>query len=58
MLSYDIVNVFIADGEKFSGNPLAVIYGAEKLTQDQCQALGRRERPTSLARIYMTRVVQ
>jgi len=43
MLSYDIVNVFIADGERFSGNPLAVIYGAEKLSQDQSQALGRRE---------------
>lgn len=45
MLSYDIVNVFIADGEKYSGNPLAVIYGAEDLSQAQCQALGRRELP-------------
>lgn len=43
MLSYDIVNVFIADGEKYSGNPLAVFYGAADLSQEQCQALGRRE---------------
>jgi trans-2,3-dihydro-3-hydroxyanthranilate isomerase len=43
MLSYDIVNVFIADGKPYSGNPLAVIYGAEELSQEQCQALGRRE---------------
>lgn len=43
MLSYDIINVFIADGQKYSGNPLAVIYGAADLTQEQCQTLGRRE---------------
>lgn len=57
MLWYDIVNVFIADGSPFSGNPLAVIYGADRLSQEQCQALGRREqlfeRPDSVGHVLV-----
>jgi len=44
LLRYDVVNVFISDGNVYSGNPLAVIYGGEHLTQAQGLVLARRKR--------------
>ena len=37
MLDYEIVDVFTS--RAFAGNPLAVVYGADRLTTEQCQAL-------------------
>jgi trans-2,3-dihydro-3-hydroxyanthranilate isomerase len=37
MLDYEIVDVFTS--RAFAGNPLAVVYGADGLTTEQCQAL-------------------
>jgi trans-2,3-dihydro-3-hydroxyanthranilate isomerase len=37
MLDYEIVDVFTSSA--FAGNPLAVVYGADELTTEQCQAL-------------------
>ena len=42
MLKYDIVNVFLANSDPYTGNPLAVIHGGEELSTEQCQAFGRR----------------
>jgi trans-2,3-dihydro-3-hydroxyanthranilate isomerase len=37
MLDYEIVDVFTSSA--FAGNPLAVVFGADELTTEQCQAL-------------------
>src|SRR3954469_24656326 len=37
MLEYEIVDVFAA--RAFAGNPLAVVFGADELSTEQCQAL-------------------
>lgn len=40
--AYRIINVFTVDGDRFSGNPLAVFEDARGLTDHQMQALARQ----------------
>lgn len=42
-LTYDLLDVFTTDGVPFTGNALAVIYGAESLSQKQLQTIARGE---------------
>jgi predicted PhzF superfamily epimerase YddE/YHI9 len=42
-LNYDIIDVFtLASNEPFTGNALAVVYGAEQLTTKQMQTITNR----------------
>ena len=63
MLEYDVVDVFT--DRPFTGNPLAVVYGAEELGSEQLQAIAREfnlsetvfvMRPTQPAATYRVRI--
>lgn len=41
-LGFDILNVFAVPGEAFSGNPLAVVSGADGLPTATCQGIARQ----------------
>ena len=40
-LLYHVVDVFVVDGQPFTGNPLAVVLDADRLSAAQMQALAR-----------------
>lgn len=42
-IPFELVNVFLADKQPYTGNPLAVFRNGGELTTEQCQALGRRQ---------------